>query len=152
MEKKERDWKFIIGMAVLVVVMVLIGVFFWRTVAQQAQLVKEEEAREEENAISAIFVNTGEYLKTGVFVDMDTKTIFTADVPDEGIYNRKGVLIAGDVLEDGDMVKIYGDGIMTRSLPGEYAGVTKMQRIARATLEEADSYKKIVEEALGETE
>lgn len=148
MEKKEKDWKFIIGMAVLVVVFVFIGTFFWRTVADQAQLVKEEEAREEENAISAIYVNIGEILKTGVFVDMKTEMIFTASVPKEGIYNKKGVLIAGDVLEDGDKVKIYGDGKITRSLPGEYSGVTKMQRIGRAELAEADSYKKIAEAAL----
>ena len=79
---------------------------------------------------------------------MKTEMIFTASVPEEGIYNKKGVLIAGDVLEDGDKVKIYGDGKITRSLPGEYSGVTKMQRIGRAELAEADSYKKIAEAAL----
>jgi uncharacterized membrane protein affecting hemolysin expression len=148
LEKKERDWKFIIGMAVLVLVMVGIGVFFWRTVAEQAAQLKEEEAKEEQEAISAIYVNTGEYLKQGIFVDMNTQTVFTADVPSAGIYNKNGTLIAGDVLEDGDKVKIYGDGQITRSKPGQYNNITKMQRIGRASLEEADTYKKIAEEAL----
>ena len=36
-------------------------------VGKQAQMVREEEQKEEENAISAIYIETGEFLKTGVF-------------------------------------------------------------------------------------
>lgn len=90
----------------------------------------------------------GDILKQPVFVDTDTKTIFTAEIPEEGIYNKKGVLVEGDVLEIGDVVKIYGDGRMTYSMPGQYPGVTKMKRVRRASLEEAEKYKKIIQEAL----
>ena len=140
----KRDWKFMIGMAVLVAVMALICVFFWKTVAQQAALVKEEEAREEASAVRAICMYYGDVLKTDVFVDMDSKEIFCAEIPSEGIVNKAGTMIHGDVLEEGDMVRIYG------SLSSEqkdshgfpvYTGITKMQRIGRATLEEAEEYR-----------
>ena len=41
------------------------------------------------------------------------------------------------------MVKIYGDGIMTRSIPATYPGLTKMKRNGRATLEELQPYLEI---------
>ena len=53
--------------------------------------------------------------------------LFSAQtIPAEGIYNKKGKLISDDVLENGDKVKIYGDGIMLESFPGQYPGVTKI--------------------------
>ena len=104
--------------------------------------------KEEANAISAIYIETGEFLKTGVFVDLNNGTIFSADIPAEGIYNKKGKLISDDVLENGDKVKIYGDGIMLESFPGQYPGVTKIQRTGRASLEETQEYEDKVNELM----
>lgn len=148
MKKRKIDWKFTIGVTILVLVMAFLAGFFWTTVAEQAEIVKQEEAEAEANAISAVYIQVGELLKESYFVDVDTKTIFTADVPVEGIYNKKGKLIADDVLEIGDIVKIYGDGAMTRSIPAQYSDVTKMQRDGRASLEEVEEYKKMIEERL----
>ena len=159
--KKERDWKFIIGMIVLLAIFAVMGGAFWNMVGKQAQMVREEEQKEEANAISAIYIETGEFLKTGVFVDLNNGTIFSADIPAEGIYNKKGKLISDDVLENGDKVKIYGDGIMLESFPGQYPGVTKIQRTGRASLEETQEYEDqvtgmmkpvAVQEGLEETE
>mgnify|MGYP000090352109 FL=1 len=89
--KKERDWKFIIGMIVLLAIFAVMGGAFWNMVGKQAQMVREEEQKEEANAISAIYIETGEFLKTGVFVDLNNGTIFSADIPAEGIYNKKEI-------------------------------------------------------------
>ena len=148
LEKKKTDVKFIVGMTVLVIVMVAMGASFWKVVAIQAEKDLAEEQRQEEEAIRAICVEAGDVLKELVFVDMDTKTVFKAEIPSEGIYNRNGKLIEGDVLENGDMVKIYGDNIMTRSIPAQYPGVTKMKRMGRATLEELEPYLEIVKEIM----
>lgn len=109
-------------------------------VGEQAQKIKEQEAQEEESAITAIYIEVGELLKKQFFTDMETGTVFTTVIPEEGIYNKKGKLIEDDVLETGDMVKIYGNGIMTRSDPAQYPGITKMQRTGRANLEETQKY------------
>lgn len=145
MEKKKTDIKFAVGMLILIAVLVGIGSSFWKVVALQAEKDMAEEARQEQEAIRAICVETGDVLKEQVFVDMDTKTVFKANIPKEGIYNRNDKLIAGDVLENGDMVRIYGDNIMTRSIPAQYPGVTKMKRMGRATLEELEPYLEIVD-------
>ena len=57
--KKERDWKFIIGMIVLLAIFAVMGGAFWNMVGKQAQMVREEEQKEEANAISAIYIETG---------------------------------------------------------------------------------------------
>lgn len=148
MEKKKTDVKMIAGTIIMVVVLVLIGGSFWNVVATQAEKDRQEEERIEASAIYAIYLETGEILKQPVFVDMENKTIFTATIPTEGIYNKKGKLISDDVLEVGDEVKIYGDNIMTLSIPAQYPGVTKMQRIGRASLEETEEYLKLVDESM----
>lgn len=148
-QKKHTDKKMVVGMVILLAVLVVIGGSFWSLVGDQARKVKEEEAAEEAAALCAIYIEAGEFLKQQVFVDMESETIFTSDIPKDGIYNKNGKLIPEDVLEDGDMVKIYGDGIMTRSLPGKYVNVTKMQRIGRADLEKAQKYRQIVEDMTG---
>ena len=109
---------------------------------------RQEEARLENEAIRAIYVEAGDILKEMVFVDMDKKTVFKAAIPKEGIYNKNDKLIAGDTLENGDMVKIYGDRNMTRSIPAQYPGITKMKRNGRASLEELQPYLEIANELL----
>lgn len=153
MEKKQTDKKMVIGIVILLAVFAVTGGSFWRIVGEQAQKDMEEEERQEAMAVSAIYIETGEFLKQPVFVDMHSGMVFEASVPSEGIYNKKGKLIEGDVLENGDKVKIYGDGIVGKSFPGQYNNVTKMQRTGRATLEETDKYMKDVEAAMkGTTE
>ena len=148
MEKKEIDVKFIVGTVILLVIFGWVGGSFWNLVARQAEKDKQEEARLEKEAIRAIYVEAGDVLKEMVFVDMDKKTVFKAAVPKEGIYNRNDKLIAGDILENGDMVKIYGDGNMTKSIPAQYPGVTKMKRNGRAALDELQPYLEIANELL----
>ena len=148
MEKREIDVKFIVGTILLLVLFGVVGGSFWNTVAKQAEKDKQEEARQEKEAIRAIYVEAGDVLKKMVFVDMDRKTVFTADIPKEGIYNKNDKLMEGETLENGDMVKIYGDGNLTRSIPAQYPDVTKMKRIGRATLEELQPYLEIANELL----
>ena len=47
-----------------------------------------------------------------------------------------------------NMVKIYGDRNMTRSIPAQYPGITKMKRNGRASLEELQPYLEIANELL----
>ncbi|MBQ8306719.1 MAG: hypothetical protein IJX90_10950 [Blautia sp.] len=149
MKEKKRDWKFIIGMTALLAVFAVITVFFWRRVAYDAALEKAREAQQEKEAVEAIYVYVGDMLKTGVLVDMKTEQVFTAPIPKDGIVNRNGTMIEGDVLEEGDMVRLYGDGQMSDDPVPVYANVTKMQRTGRATLEQAEEYRTIAEEKTG---
>lgn len=149
MKKEKTDFKMLIGMVIFAAILVFMGGSFWKTVVKEAEKVKEEEAKEEASAVSAIYIETGEILKKQFFVDLENGLVFTAKVPPEGIYNKKGKLIEDDVLENGDTVKIYGDGIMTRSDPAKYPGAAKMQRTGRADLEETQKYMDEIEKRYG---
>lgn len=147
--KEKTDKKMVVGMTLMVIILAVIIGSFWSTVAKQAEKMKEEEALEEASAISAMYIEVGDLLKKQLFVDLDTGAIFTASIPAEGIYNKKGKLIEDDVLEVGDTVKVYGNGIMTRSDPAQYPGVTKMQRTGRASLEDTQQYLEEIEDRYG---
>lgn len=149
---EKTDVKMVVGMIIFVAILVVMGGSFWKMVGEQAEKMKEEEALEEASAISAIYVETGEFFKKQFFVDMENGTVFTASIPENGIYNKKGKLIEDDVLENGDMIKVYGNGIMTRSDPAQYSGVTKIQRTGRASLEELQKYLDEVESRYGTEE
>ena len=142
MKKEKPDYKFIVGMVILVGVLVFVCGFFWSTVGEQAHLARLEEALQEEKAIEAIYVYTDEARENGVYVNRDdTKEVFCAEVPKAGIYNKNGTLIKGDVPEEGDLFRIYGDRHFSADKPPVYENIEKMERIGRSTLEEAEKYR-----------
>lgn len=148
MKEKKKDYKMILGMTVLVVILLLIAGGFWVTVSRQAAQEKQALQEEEANALTAIYVETGDLLRMQVFVDMNNETIFTAPIPSDGILDENGKSTADTSLNPGDIVKIYGNGIMTMSFPGQYNGVTKMQLTGHASEEELKKYTDLVESSL----
>lgn len=147
MKKKQKDFKMIFSTALLILVLLMIGGGFWVTVSRQAALEKQRLQEEEAGVLTAIYVETGELLRLQVFVDTSNETIFTAPVPSEGILDENGNPTGEKTLSSGDMVKIYGNGIMTLSFPGQYNGVTKIQRIGHASSDELKKYRELVESA-----
>ncbi len=149
-ESRAAKIKFMVGMILLTAVLVLIIGNFWSTVARQAELDRQNELQqqreEERTARTVIAVEQGDLLKSQVFVDMDSTQLVEAKVPREGIYNRSGVLIAGDVLEYGDIVKVYGTFSESEDGQRVHAEVTRMVRAGRARLETAEEYQKIADE------
>lgn len=151
-KKEKPDMKFIVGMLILIIGLGAICGGFWSMVSKQAAMVKEQEALEEANAVNAMYIEVGEFDKTGYFVDMDSHKVFTAEIPDNGIMNQKGRWIPDDVLQTGDEVRIYGEGIQDTDdgEVGRYEVVSKMQRIERATLEQVQPYFELVKSVTGE--
>ena len=150
-ERKKPDLPFIIGLIVLILVIGLISGSFWQTVARQAEEERMEEQKrleqEKQEAVSAIVAEYGETLKAQVYVNLDTEEVFRSSVPVEGIYNRAGVLIPGDVLEYGDMVRIYGGNWED---PGDtdlpvLQDPARMERTGRADLSFAQTYQDIAD-------
>ena len=150
-ERNKPDIPFIIGLIVLILVIGLISGFFWQTVARQAEEERIEKQNrlelEKQEAVSAIVVEYGETLKAQVYVNLDTEEVFRSTVPEEGIYNRAGVLIPGDVLEYGDTVRIYG-GTWTDTGKTDLPVLQepdRMERTGRADLAFAQTYQDIAD-------
>lgn len=105
---------------------------------------KKVDRKREETAITAMYVPYGEDShifvsdQGGVFVTFNRDATFK-------MYDINGKEIAFDQLARGNMVKIYGDGIMAESYPGQYPGVTKIRVIKEGSPSDADIYQDIVD-------
>lgn len=97
----------------------------------------------EAEPISAMYITFGE--EGGyVFIGEETATVFTASFPEE-IIDVNGNIIKKEQLVKGNVVKIYGNGIMAESYPGQYHGVTKMEVIEEGNPSDADKYQDIID-------
>lgn len=93
--------------------------------------------------ITAMYVTFGE--EGGyVFIGEETASVFTASFPEE-IVDVNGNIIKKEQLVNGNVVKIYGNGIMAESYPGQYHGVNKMEVIEQGNPSDTDKYKDIID-------
>ena len=93
----------------------------------------EEKQLKGEYSMKALYLEnqTGDFL----FVDLTNETPFMGTIPEGGVYNEKEEMIAGEDLESGDVVSVWGNGVVAQSYPAQYNGITKIQ------VEEKDSQK-----------
>lgn len=105
----------------------------------------DKKNEEEETAITAMYVPYGE---NGYILVGEEAGVFTVTAPQEmyEVYDINGNKIAINQLVKGNVVKIYGDGIMAESYPGQYPGVSRMEVIEEGKPSDADQYQEIVDE------
>jgi hypothetical protein len=94
-----------------------------------------------EPPITAMYVPYGEGFH--IFVS-EQAGVFEATFPEE-IYDMNGNMISEEQLVKGNMVEIYGDGIMLESYPGQYPGIMKMKVVKEGSPSDADVYQEIVD-------
>ena len=94
-------------------------------------------------AVSAIYVplDDGDY----VLIDRSTGAIFTIPSLD-GIEDKSGNPVAASDLTAGNVLKIYGDGVMAASEPGYYAGVTRVVLDKQGKPEDIEAYRDRIDE------
>lgn len=80
-----------------------------------------------------------------LMVDQKTGTAFTVTMP-EKILDENGKRISEKALRKGDLVAVYGDGIMLESYPGQYPGVTKIKILKRGKASDVDKYQDIIDQ------
>lgn len=121
---------------VVVIILILAGVFIWMFLG------KGGKADMEQKAITAMYIPFGE---GGYIFVSEQAGVFTVTFP-EKIYDINGNKITQEQLVKGNVVKIYGNGIMLESYPGQYPGVTKMEVIKQGDPSDADAYQNLVDE------
>lgn len=136
--------------SVIIVFIVLIIVFYaFRHGIQQKEAGQQqaEQQKESQQVCSAMYVSFGK--DSYIFVDTENGNVFTVHFPEE-IYNVDGEKISEDDLKKGSIVRIYGDGIMLESYPGQYPGVTRIEVTEEGTSADADKYQYIIDEVYQE--
>nr|WP_288975541.1 hypothetical protein [uncultured Blautia sp.] len=131
-----------------IVVIAVIGVLAAAAAVSVFWIGKEKREKEaEDTALEALFLRdgSGETVGNYLFVDIRNQTPFTG--PLEGsITDEQGEKLEPWELENGDVVKIYGNGIMTMSYPGQYPGITKIVRIQEQNQELLEQYGKLLKQ------
>ena len=104
----------------------------------------DDDPQSEDNTpIRAMYVPLGE--SGYIFVDQDVGTVFTVTMP-EDMVGLDGEKITRDALVAGNIVNIYGDGIMAESYPGQYFGVTRIEVISAGKPEDINAYQDLIDE------
>ena len=96
-----------------------------------------------EKPIEAMYISAGE--DGHLMVGEGTGNVFTVTMPDN-VQDKNGKKISEEDLKRGDIVAIYGDGIMLESYPGQYPGVTKIKVVKEGKASDADQYQDILDE------
>lgn len=121
---------------IAMIIFIFAGVLIWMFMGKGGKQEMEQEA------ISAMYIPFGE--KGHIFVS-EQAGVFTVTFPEE-IYDIDGNKITRDQLVRGNVVKIYGNGIMLESYPGQYPGVTRIEVTKQGDPSDADEYQNLVDE------
>lgn len=100
--------------------------------------------QEEGDPIMAMYVPYGE---DGYIFVSEQAGVFTvmASEEDYQVYDINGNEISLNALKKGNVVKIYGNGVMAESYPGQYSGVTRIEVESEGNPSDADQYQEIVD-------
>ena len=94
------------------------------------------------------------YLKkengNSLFVNLEAEYPFTGTIPEGELYDEKGGKIKEQDLKNGDVVNIYGNGIMAQSYPAQYHGITKIERTEQANQKYIQEYGHYLDELFPE--
>ena len=96
------------------------------------------------------------YLKkedgNNIFVELKNDMPFTGKIPQEELYDENGEKITEQDLNNGDVLNIYGNGIMAQSYPGQYNGISKIERTEQENQEYIEEYSHFLDEFFVEKE
>lgn len=81
-----------------------------------------------------------------IFVNLENSMPFTGTIPQGEIYDEKGEKISEQDLNNGDVVNIYGNGVMAQSYPGQYNGITKIERTEQENQKYIEEHSHFLEE------
>ena len=94
---------------------------------------------------TVMYVPYGKDAEHYVMIDQHNGSVFTVTMP-ENILDSKDRKITKDDLKKGNILIIYGDGIMLQTYPGQYPGVTKIKVKEEGKPSDADQYQDVVEQ------
>lgn len=83
-----------------------------------------------EQLLTAVYLQKDD--GNSLFVNLEAEYPFTGTIPEGELYDEEGGKIKEQDLKNGDVVNIYGNGIMAESYPAQYHGITRIERTEQA--------------------
>ena len=138
--KRKQIWTIVA--IVVAVLLIAAGILVWQK-SKEEDASKDGTVKEGDIKTTAMYVPYGE--DQYIMVDQEVGTIFTVTMP-EDIYDVDGKKIKPEDLEKGNILHIYGNGIMLESYPGQYPGITKIVMVEKGKPSDADQYQNVIDE------
>ena len=140
---RKRIWLAAAG--IVAVLLIGAGILIWMRGDEEEKGKTDADQRQsgEQVQSTAMYVPYGE--NSYIMVDQENGVVYTVTMPEE-IYDIKGRKITAAELEKGNILTIYGDGIMLESYPGQYPGVTKIEVEKKGDPSDADQYQELIDE------
>lgn len=117
---------------------------------QKAEMKNRSKSAGEEATVEGMYMTYGE--DGYIFVDTKTRSLFDADIPEEGLYDEEEKQIEKADLHDGDIIACYGNGIVMERYPPKYAAVEKMVRTKSGSRKDTEQYKDLLNDIWHEAE
>ena len=105
---------------------------------------QEEEQIQGEYALKAVYLKKDD--GNSIFVNLTGEYPFTGTIPEGELYDEEGEKITEEDLNSGDVLNIWGNGVIAESYPAQYNGITKMERTEQSNQEYIDQYGHYLEE------
>lgn len=108
------------------------------------------EEPQEENQVQGEYALKAVYLEkedgNSIFVNLTEEYPFDGNIPEGELYDEDGEKITKEDLNSGDVLNIWGNGVIAESYPAQYNGITKMERTEQSNQEYIDQYGHYLEE------
>ena len=109
---------------------------------------QEEEQIQGEYALKAVYLKKDD--GNSIFVNLTDEYPFTGTIPEGELYDEEGEKITEEDLNSGDVLNIWGNGVIAESYPAQYNGITKMERTQQASQEYIEEYGHYLDELFAE--
>lgn len=134
----------IVYIGVLLVTLVIL------TAANMLRSQFSSEEPQEENQVQGEYALKAVYLEkedgNSIFVNLTEEYPFDGNIPEGELYDEDGEKITQEDLNSGDVLNIWGNGVIAESYPAQYNGITKMERTEQSNQEYIDRYGYYLEE------
>ena len=108
------------------------------------------EEPQEQNQVQGEYALKAVYLEkedgNSIFVNLTEEYPFDGNIPEGELYDEDGEKITQEDLNSGDVLNIWGNGVIAESYPAQYNGITKMERTEQSNQEYIDQYGHYLEE------
>lgn len=105
---------------------------------------QEENQVQGEYALKAVYLEKED--RNSIFVNLTEEYPFDGNIPEGELYDEDGEKITQEDLNSGDVLNIWGNGVIAESYPAQYNGITKMERTEQSNQEYIDQYGHYLEE------
>ena len=137
-----KNRKLIVGAGVVLLVVIILAAAGIRTYLMQDES-SDKSWSDSGNTMQAVYLKKEN--GNSLFVNLDAEYPFTGAIPEGELYDEKGGKIREQDLKNGDVVNIYGNGIMAQSYPAQYPGISRIEITEKKNQEYIEEYSHFLE-------